>query len=519
VTRHTLVDTGWALASGIATGWALAWPHEKLQWPVLGLVYGAPVAWLQWVALLALAWVLWHQTTWRLRAWLGWCHGVAGWVASVGWLTHAMHEVAGLPQPLAWLAWLLLSAALALQPALAWGPVLHTAWDQRPGPWRSLLGFAAAMMLAEWMRATWFTGFAWGGVAVPTLGTLLASAGPWLGALGVAPLMAAWAGWMAWVWGRRRWRMGAIGLCVVGVASWPSTPLGVDGLTTPVGEARVNLLQPAVAQQDKFGANTLSRATVDLEQALAKAAPGSLVIAPETVLPALPQAWPAGTESRLRAALNQQQGALWFGAPVPVSDGGYRNSLLGWRADGAPTTRYDKHNLVPFGEYVPPGFGWFVRAMGMPLAGFGAGPVQSTPWRWRGMGWAIQICYEDLFALSLAQRQWQQPAQVWVNASNLAWFGNGVALPQHLAMARWRALELGRWTVRATNTGATAVIDHLGQVRDLLPYGQAGVLSYRIQGRDGVTPFVRWAGAWGAELWWVLPLLTWLGLVASRRHR
>jgi apolipoprotein N-acyltransferase len=119
----------------------------------------------------------------------------------------------------------------------------------------------------------------------------------------------------------------------------------------------------------------------------------------------------------------------------------------------------------------------------------------------------------------LAQRQWQQPAQVWVNASNLAWFGNGVALPQHLAMARWRALELGRWTVRATNTGATAVIDHLGQVRDLLPYGQAGVLSYRIQGRDGVTPFVRWAGAWGAELWWVLPLLTWLGLVASRRHR
>ncbi|MEK9896298.1 MAG: hypothetical protein VW518_07730, partial [Burkholderiaceae bacterium] len=71
MTRRTLVDTCWALASGIATGWALAWPHEKLQWPILGLVYGTPVAWLQWVALLALAWVLWHQTTWRLRAWLG----------------------------------------------------------------------------------------------------------------------------------------------------------------------------------------------------------------------------------------------------------------------------------------------------------------------------------------------------------------------------------------------------------------------------------------------------------------
>ncbi len=206
LTRRATVSTAWAVVSGVATGWALAWPftQQALQAPALGLLYGAPVAWLHWLALLLLAWVLWCERTWRARAWLGWCHGVAVMLASVGWLTHAMHDVAGLPQPLAWLAWLLLSAVLALQPALALGPLLHAAWGQRPGPWRSALGLAAALTLSEWMRATWFTGFAWGGLAVPVLDTLLASAGPWLGVLGLVPVMAGGAGLMACAWGQRR---------------------------------------------------------------------------------------------------------------------------------------------------------------------------------------------------------------------------------------------------------------------------------------------------------------------------
>ncbi|MGA0050442.1 MAG: apolipoprotein N-acyltransferase [Burkholderiaceae bacterium] len=521
LTRRATVSTAWAVVSGVATGWALAWPftQQALQAPALGLLYGAPVAWLQWLALLLLAWVLWCERTWRARAWLGWCHGVAVMLASVGWLTHAMHDVAGLPQPLAWLAWLLLSAALALQPALALGPLLHAAWGQRPGPWRSALGLAAALTLSEWMRATWFTGFAWGGLAVPVLDTLLASAGPWLGVLGLVPVMAGGAGLMACAWGQRRPGVLAVGAMLLVLANWPSVPVGVDRLTQSQGKVLVNLLQPAVAQQDKFGAGTLVRATTVLEQALAQSVPGALLIAPETVLPGLPRAWPKDTAPRLRAALNRQQGALWFGAPLPSADGGYRNSLWAWRAGEAGTMRYDKHHLVPFGEYIPPGFAWFVQAMRMPLAGFVAGDPLPPPWQWQGLRWAIQICYEDLFALSLAQRQWHEPAQVWVNASNLAWFGDGIALPQHLNMARWRSLELGRWTVRATNTGATAVIDHRGQVRAQLPHGVAGRLTYRVPGRDSVTPFVRWAGAWGQWLWWMAPVLILVVLIGTRQRR
>jgi apolipoprotein N-acyltransferase len=80
-------------------------------------------------------------------------------------------------------------------------------------------------------------------------------------------------------------------------------------------------------------------------------------------------------------------------------------------------------------------------------------------------------------------------------------------------------LELGRWTVRATNTGATAVIDHRGQVRAQLPHGVTGTLTYRVPGRDGVTPFVRWAGAWGQWLWWMAPVLILVVLIGTRQRR
>ncbi|MGA0582491.1 MAG: nitrilase-related carbon-nitrogen hydrolase, partial [Castellaniella sp.] len=174
-------------------------------------------------------------------------------------------------------------------------------------------------------------------------------------------------------------------------------------------------------------------------------------------------------------------------------------------------------HLVPFGEFIPPGFHWFVRAMRIPLGDFDRGPAHQPPLAVGDQLLAFDICYEDTFgeeiAATVAPDGPDAPgASILANLSNLAWFGDGWALRQHLWIARMRALETSRPMVRATNTGATAVIDAQGQVLGALDPGRPGVLDAEVQGTQGLTPYVRWGNA---------PILIWtlLGLLLAVRKR
>ena len=91
-----------------------------------------------------------------------------------------------------------------------------------------------------------------------------------------------------------------------------------------------------------------------------------------------------------------------------------------------------------------------------------------------------------------------------MNVSNIAWFGDTLAVDQHLNISRLRAIELGRPMLRATNTGATAIIDHTGRVTHQLPRFTRGSLTGTFEGRDGLTPFARWASVWGLGPLWGL---------------
>src|SRR5690606_11522856 len=122
----------------------------------------------------------------------------------------------------------------------------------------------------------------------------------------------------------------------------------------------------------------------------------------------------------------------------------------------------DKQHLVPFGEFIPPGFRWFVDAMIMPLGDFNRGPARQSPFLIADQRIAMNICYEDVFGEELLPAirpvNGDPGASILANVSNLGWFGNTLALPQHLQMARMRVLETGRPMLRATNTGMTAII-------------------------------------------------------------
>jgi apolipoprotein N-acyltransferase len=113
---------------------------------------------------------------------------------------------------------------------------------------------------------------------------------------------------------------------------------------------------------------------------------------------------------------------------------------------------------------------------------------------------AVNICYEDLFGEEIIQA-WRSGVEptILLNLSNLAWFDDSAALPQHLQISRMRVLETQHPMLRATNTGATAIIDARGVVTGALPFRAAGALDGLVQGRSGTTPYIR-LGNWPALL-------------------
>ena len=191
-----------------------------------------------------------------------------------------------------------------------------------------------------------------------------------------------------------------------------------------------------------------------------------------------------------------------MGVPLGDFERGYTNSVVGMGSAAAdPGYRYDKWHLVPFGEFIPSGFRWFTELMNIPLGDFNRGVLNPPSFRVGDQRVGPNICYEDLFGEELARRFVDQDSAptLLVNISNIGWFGDTIAIDQHLQISRMRSLELQRPMLRATNTGATAIIDHRGQVvASLAPYTQ-GVLQGQVQGRQGVTPFAWWAGR--AGLW------------------
>jgi len=235
-----------------------------------------------------------------------------------------------------------------------------------------------------------------------------------------------------------------------------------------------------------------------------------LVIGPETVIPLLPAQLDRAFWQGLLAHFQQGPQAALIGLPLGDEALGYTNSVAGVSSATATLPggfyRYDKHHLVPFGEVVPTGFRWFTEMMHIPLGDFNRGPLVAPSFAVRQERVAPNICYEDLFGEELAQRFGDATTAptIFANISNIGWFGDTIAVDQHLNISRLRTLEFQRPMVRATNTGATVVIDHQGRVRFGLAPHTRGVLDAEVQGRSGLTPFARWAAAWGL---WPLALL------------
>ncbi|HEU4922794.1 MAG TPA: apolipoprotein N-acyltransferase [Burkholderiales bacterium] len=422
---------------------------------------------------------LWMRAPPQRCALLGFAFGAGLFGAGVSWVYVSLHQFGGMAAPLAVLATLVFCALLALFPAAA-------GWLQArvpaPDAARAGLLIPATWVLCEWMLSWVFTGFPWLALGYSSAGWPLQGYAPLGGVYMVSFVIVSTAG-MLWLLAGRKPRFLVVLLLVVGTGE----ALRHVAWTVPAGApVPTALLQGNIEQEMKFHPERAPR-ILETYARLAEGTQARLVIFPETALPAFLDRIDPAYLARLDAVGKRNEGDLLVGVPYRTGRGAYYNSALSLGV--SPRQIYHKVHLVPFGEFVPPGFRWTLEVLSIPLSDFSRGSFAQPPLEVAGQRVAVNICYEDVFGAEIARSL--PEATLLVNMSNVAWFGDSLAPAQHLQIARLRAIETGRMHLTATNTGITAAIERDGRVLARLEQFTEGRLEIPAQGYAGATPYVR----------------------------
>lgn len=406
--------------------------------------------------------------------------------AGVTWLYVSLHDFGALPMPLAVVALIILCGYLSLFPALAcW--LLAKLRPAAPLLWAALA--AALWMLCEWLRGT-LAGFPWlviGYTQVPD--SPLAGFAPVTGVYGISLIVAFCAALLA-LWfekGPKQWRYG---LVVLAIGTGGYCLQWVDWVT-PEGEpVTVSLLQGNIAQDLKWRADQIEN-SMDTYAQLILESDSRLIVTPEISIPLFSDVVPPAYLAYIAEYAKNNLSDVLIGLAERDHDDGaaYYNTMFSLGT--SPEQSYRKHHLVPFGEFIPfkPVFGWIIQMMQIPLTDFSRGSLDQQPMSLAGQRVAVNICYEDVFGEEIIHQLPQ--ASLLVNVSNDAWFGRSIGPQQHLQISQMRALETGRYMLRATNTGVTAVIDERGHVVDAIDIFTTAALHGSAQGFTGATPYVR----------------------------
>jgi len=422
---------------------------------------------------------LWMQAPPRLCFWRGFWFGFGLYLAGVSWVYVSLHTFGGMPLPLAGIATVGYCAFLALFPAAA-------GWLQARIPasnWvRACLLIPSAWVLFEWTLDWIFTGFPWMAIGYASVGWPLQGYAPLGGVylLTFATLALAGLLWLL-VHGPRKAECVMVIVAILGLGQ----ALHAVQWTRPSGEPiNAALLQGNIEQEMKFNPQRYA-GIFDSYARLAEGTGAKLIVLPETALPRFYHRIHPAELARLEAAARSNGGDLLLGVPYAQGED-YYNSVL--TLGVSPQQSYHKRHLVPFGEFIPPGFGWVLEILHIPMSDFGRGSAEQPPLAVAGQRVAVNICYEDVFGDEIARRA--ADSTLLVNMSNVAWFGDSLAPAQHLQIARLRAIETGRMHLTATNTGITAAIDRDGRVLGRLPQFAEARLEVAAQGYEGMTPYL-----------------------------
>jgi apolipoprotein N-acyltransferase len=505
-----------------------------------------------WIAPLSYAVLLylWKDVAASRAFGLGFAYGCASFGFGTYWTFIAVRIIGGAPIAVA----LFLTVGLVVVCAAFIGLAGFVAARgfKTSGAAARLVTLPALFVLCEWLRGWAFTGFGWLSAGYSQTDSWLVGYAPVLGLHGISwavlvtagalvtiaeaalaarkgdiPLFARWRPTSSTNSGREKRNVpfseryaGALAAVLAVAAIW------VGGLaarehrwTTPQERTlSVALLQGAIVQDLKWKPEQLT-STLELYARLTAQSLGTeLIVWPEAAVPTVIEdvrGYVAGVRQASAARGSTVLLGILRGDPE-VGEDAAQNVLV---ALTDPMQTYVKRHLVPFGEYFPvPEFvrGW-MRLMNLPSSDIVSGARDQPPLTAAGERIAVTICYEDVFPAE--QLHYLPDATLLVNVSNDAWFGDSIAPHQHLQIAQLLAAEVGRYMLRATNTGVTAVIDERGRVLGRLPQFKPGVLKATVRGFDGATPYAR-VGNWAVVLLALGALVTqWRPLVVLVRRR
>jgi len=457
-----------------------------------------------------LLFLLWLDASPRRAFRDGWFFGLGLLGFGVSWLHISIDEFGNVGTPLAVFITALFIALLSLFYGLVgWLGRVLTA--NGLGRWERLLLFTSLWVLAEWLRGWLFSGFPWLSLGYSQIDSPLAGWATVFGVYGVSwAVVLTAAGLVLSIVGTSRQRLAVLsGLLLLWGAG---LSLKSIDWSIPSGDPlRVAMIQGNVPQQEKWKRRNLVP-TLDLYARLSRRNwDRDLIIWPETAVPAFSYQVEKPFLDPLHKEAVRDGVTILLGIPEQKEGGRYFNSMV---TLGDDRNTYHKRHLVPFGEFMPLKFMLqpLIDWLQIPMSDFTAGEAEKPLMTVAGHPAAISICYEDVFGEEVIEAL--PEAAFLVNASNDAWFGDSLAPPQHLEIARMRSMETGRYLLRSTNTGISALIGPKGEVIADSPAFEQHVLRGEVRPMKGLTPYGR-TGNLGVVLLSLLVLAVITGLARS----
>lgn len=440
----------------------------------------------------AVLFVMWQRATPMQGFLLGGLFGVGMFGAGVTWIFISIHEYGDVNLFLSLFLTTLFVVVLSLFPAMAGycAARFKVSGSSRLEIFRVVLAFPALWVLFEWIRGWFMTGFPWLNLGYSQIDAPLAGLAPLVGVYGVSLATVFCSALLAatFSFGRREIKGGYL---IVLICLWlvVASLLHIEWTRSDGPAIRVSVIQGNIPQDLKWHPE-MRQPTFELYANLTrKHWDSDLIIWPETALPAFYDEAQLFLKS-LGEEARRHHSDLLVGLVYQEPDSlHYYNSMV---SVGDYEGLYNKHHLVPFTEYLPlkTVLAGIVDFMDVPMSDFSSGGLDQPLLQAAGHKIGMSICFEDAFGEEVIHAV--PDAAILVNVSNDAWFGNSIAPPQHLQIARMRALETGRPLMRATNTGVSAMIDHNGKIRSIAPQFTEFVLSGDVQPMAGSTPYVRY---------------------------
>ena len=444
--------------------------------------------------------------------------GVGLYISGVSWFFVSIHDHGGASIPLATLLVVLFALAVALLWAIQGYAYLRFFRTLRAG---LLLGFPAVWLLREWTMEWLLSGFPWLLIGYTQMDTFLVGYAPVLGVYGLGGLMllsvtslfvlfagTSTAGDKQNLWGAR-----AIILMLVVPVVWVTGAL-LDRYEFTSGDRQVTVsaVQGNIDQRSKWTRRMVIPILETYTNLTSTEWGREIIVWPEAAITLFRQN-AFGQIDNLDQRARRSGSSLVLGIPDRGEAGGFQNSAISLgRGEG----RYVKRHLVPFGEYVPleNQLRGVIAFLDLPMSHNRPGPERQSALMAGDLKLSLSICYEVVFG-ELVRSTVVDP-DLLITISNDTWFGDSIGPWQHLQMARMRAIENGRYMVRATNNGVTAIIDEKGRLLGTLPQFQPGVLRGEIKVLSGATPYAQMGNT--PILGAVLLVILCLGWV-SRRSR